>query len=130
MTSRPKRAGTAGLRRERTWQRILKEQARSGLSHSEFCRQRSIPFSTYFLWRRKLVSRASRQSGGEPRSRRPAPTSSVVVPVRMKGHDGFPAPSSSSSYELVLGNGRVLRIPACFDDAVIARLLAVAEGTC
>jgi hypothetical protein len=48
----------------------------------------------------------------------------------MKGHEGFPAPSSSPSYELVLANGRVLRIPAWFEDAVVARLLAVAEGTC
>ena len=34
-------------KREEAWRDIFREQARSGLSHTDFCRDRSIPIHTY-----------------------------------------------------------------------------------
>ena len=36
------------------WARIIDQQHGSGLPVSVFCRQRSLPASTYYGWRRKL----------------------------------------------------------------------------
>ena len=36
------------------WQSLIDEQRNSGLNVSAFCRQRSIPQSSFFHWRRKL----------------------------------------------------------------------------
>jgi hypothetical protein len=39
------------------WARIIDEQRTSGLPVSVFCRQQSVPASSFFAWRRKLVGR-------------------------------------------------------------------------
>ncbi len=43
-------------RRER-WRALVDEQRQSGMSVSVFCRERSIPPSSFFAWRRKLDTR-------------------------------------------------------------------------
>ena len=43
-------------RRER-WRALVEEQRQSGMSVSVFCRERSIPPSSFFAWRRKLDTR-------------------------------------------------------------------------
>ena len=37
------------------WQELFKEQAAAGQSATSFCRERSIKYSTFLYWRRKLT---------------------------------------------------------------------------
>src|SRR5688500_16196266 len=43
------------------WARIIDEQQRSELAVSAFCRQRSVPASSFFAWRRKLAECRARK---------------------------------------------------------------------
>jgi len=51
--------------RRRQWRGVVAEQAKSGLSASEFCRDRHIKVSLFYRWRRRLRSAQDhRESSG------------------------------------------------------------------
>ncbi|WP_428937503.1 IS66 family insertion sequence element accessory protein TnpA [Fontivita pretiosa] len=58
------------------WRRLLEDQRASGLPVSVFCRQRGIPASSLFAWRRRLTGGAEVfkpvKLVGEPKRSRPA----------------------------------------------------------
>lgn len=107
--------------RERRWQRLLAQWSASGLSQAEFCRRRGIQAVTFSWWKRKLSKVLSPafvevdpDSGGVRAS----------SPVAGVGDPGV------QMYEVLLGNGRLIRVPPSFDDVALARLLAAVEATC
>ena len=51
--------------RRRQWRAVVAEQAKSGLSAAEFCRDRHIKVSLFYRWRRRLRSTEEhRESSG------------------------------------------------------------------
>jgi hypothetical protein len=123
----PKVAQVPGRRepqhaREEAWREIFREQARSGQSHSAFCRERSISLHSYFWYRRRL---------GWPKARRaaaPAPESPKLVPVRITTNpDSSPG---KGAIEVVLAAGQYLRVSRGFDEETLLRLLRLLEGAC
>jgi hypothetical protein len=104
--------------KERSWRRHVERWQRSGLTVRAYCAAQRLPEANFYAWRRTLAAR------DRPAARRgrPAPIPSFV-PVRVVS-DGTP---SRSSVEVVLANGRVLRVGADADLQAVRQLLALLE---
>jgi hypothetical protein len=102
----------------RYWQRTISEAARSWMSIREFCRQRRVKESQFYWWQHKL--RASRQAGTTPKlggNGRPASFALVSDEVG----------ATDVGIELVLGDGRRLRIRRGVDEGTLRAVLAALE---
>jgi transposase-like protein len=109
--------------KERQWQKVIREAARSGLSIRQFCRQHRLRESQFYRWQRKLKER-----GEERRRRRRAPARE-----RSAGEATFALVSDdpgalAAGIELVLSNGRRLRIGKGVDEETLRRVLATLES--
>ena len=112
-------------KREEAWREIFREQAGSGLSHTDFCRDRSIPHHSYFWYRRRLEWTKSEAARG-PTTRPAKP--STLVPVRISSSSK--SSPTSGAIEVVLTRGRCLRVSQGFDRQTLLDLLQVLEGAC
>ena len=107
-------------KRGRAMRQLLAEQQRSGLTLAEFARQRDIRAGTLSWWRHRLGGGKRRAKSGEKSSEQGGfleikPTSGLIgTEVRR-----------AAWFEVVLGNGTVVRIPARFAEEELRRLLAV-----
>ena len=99
-------------RKERQWRRWIDRWRASGLSVRAFCARHGLASASFYNWRRVLQRRAA----AEP------PT---FVPVRVVA-DAIPA--QTSALEVVLSDGRIVRVASGFDAATLRQLLAVLEG--
>ena len=127
MLKEPKiRPGTsraeARRKREAFWRRVLKEQAESGVTVTEFCERHLLSRTKYFWWQRQLRLKRSRRGKAQRTDGAPS-----FVPVEVRQPP--PAGGSQHPFELELHGKRVLRIARDFDDESLRRLLAVLEGT-
>jgi len=106
------RKGTDGLTaRGRAMQRLLARWERSGLTLTEFARRAGMSPGTLGWWRHAL--RAGERTPGHGRFLElPMPSALTEAPP--------PAP-----FEVVFGDGTVVRVPAAFDAAALDRLLAL-----
>lgn len=91
--------------RERTWRERLARQAAGRLSVAVFCRREGVSTASFYYWRQRLRESAA----GTPR----------FVPVRV---------TVPTAVEIVLGNGRVVRVPTGTDAGWLRELFAAAEG--
>jgi hypothetical protein len=98
-------------RKAQQWQLWINEWQRSSLSVQTFCAQRGLARPSFYAWRRTLEQRAA--------------TKTAFVPVQVVA-DAVPA--QSSALEVVLADGRTVRIAPGFDVATLQQLLAVLEG--
>ena len=112
----------------RFWERAITQQARSGLSHREFCELHQLSIHQFRDW--KYHRSESRPRGAVPTrcadrlcGARPGADTSAFVPVRL-----VPSTSASSApLELVLASGRIVRVPPDFDASALRRLVAALE---
>jgi hypothetical protein len=95
-------------RKEQQWQRRIDQWRTSGLSVRAFCARHGLTTAGFYNWRRVLERRAAEQV--------------VFAPVRVVP-DAMPAPTSA--LEVVLVDGRTVRVAPGFDAATLRRLLAV-----
>jgi transposase len=117
MARRPTRPDTT---KERFWRRLLQQWRRSGLTIREFCADHEVSEPSFYAWRRTLAQLDERSAG----SARPVPSDAkppVFVPLRV-----VPEPAGMA-LEVVLGPGRLIRVPAGFDPATLRQLLAILE---
>ena len=126
----PKRSRVPGRQeprdqREEAWREIFREQAGSGLSHTDFCRDRSIPIHSYFWYRRRLEwTKPGAAKGSTTRQAKP----STLVPVRISASS---KPSTASgAIDVVLTQGRCLRVSRGFDGQTLLDLVRLLEGAC
>jgi transposase len=103
--------GSTRDEREQQWRRWIGEWRASGLSVRAFCDRRGLALPTFYAWRRNLERRAAE-----------VPT---FVPVQVVA-DATPA--QPSALEVILRDGRAVRVVPGFDAATLRRLLAVLEG--
>ena len=131
MTQRGPRRDPA---KERLWRRLFQLWHRSDQTIRDFCGQHHVSEASFFAWRRTIAER-DRQS---VRSRRTStkPASSTHSARQRQGHaKAEPAfvplrvvhPVSNAAFEVVLKNGRVVRVPAPFDADTLRQLLAILE---
>jgi len=97
--------------KEQQWQRRIERWRASGLSVRAFCARHGLATASFYHWRRMLQRRAA----GEP----------AFVPVQVVADA---VPTQPSALEVVLTDGRAVRIAPGFDAATLRRLLAVLEG--
>jgi transposase len=94
------------------WRMILTRWRRSSLTVREFCRAESISEPSFYAWRRKLE---------QVEQKRP-----TFLPVRVVAQEADePAPSG---IEIVLANGRCLRVAAGFDPHTLVQVVDLLEA--
>lgn len=109
--------------KHRYWQRIIGEAARSGFSIREFCRQHRIKEPQFYWWQRKLRDRQPSGGSGRRRSIRANATGAASFAL-VSDEPG----ALAAGIELVLANGRRLRISQGVDEATLRTVLASLEA--
>ena len=111
-------SGKGNAEKARYWQKTISEAVRSGMSIREFCRQRRLKESQFYWWQHKLRARrpagTTSKSGGKGR-----PASFALVSAEGGATD--------AGIELVLGDGRKLRIRQGVDEETLRAVLAALE---
>ena len=97
--------------KRRQWERTIREAARSGISISQFCRQRKVKESQFYWWRRRLGS------GAVTTSSRDSGQASFALVTDQPG-------ALDAGIELVLGDGRRLRIAKGADEETLRAVLS------
>ena len=106
------------VEKRRLWQRTIGEAARSGVSIREFCRQHRLKESQYYWWQRKL--KAGRQ---ERTLRRQGIDRGATSFALVSDEPG----ATDAGIELLLSDGRRLRISKGVDEETLRAVLAAVE---
>ena len=106
------------LAREQQWERTIREAARSGMSISEFCRRRNLKEKQFYWWRRRFGKGAAQSMRRRVVERNQA--SFALVSDQPEALD--------AGIELVLRNGRRLRISKGVDEETLRAVLAAVES--
>ena len=96
----------------RKWQGLISEQGRSGQSVAAFCRERQLCASHFYWWKKRL-----RASGAER-----------FVEVKLATAAPTLGAAEDRRVEVVLRNGRSLRVGPGFDQELVRALAAVLES--
>jgi transposase-like protein len=102
---------TRDEQKERQWRRWIAQWQTSGLSVRGFCDRHGLATPSFYAWRSRLQQRA-------------ADTPAVVAVQVMADAP----PVQGSALELVLADGRIVRVAPGFDAATLRRLLTALEG--
>ena len=106
-------------RREQAWEKwgnLVSEQGGSGQSVAAFCRERGLPASHFFYWKRRLRESVAPQF--------------VEVQLAETGVElrGQARAGRTTTIEVRLSNGRSLMVGPSFDAHHLRALLAVVES--
>ena len=97
------------------WRQLIERWQHSGLSVRAFCQRQQLAIPSFYTWRRRL-----RRDDGLANHETTAVT---FLPVHVRPDDtGTQVP-----LEIVLANGRCLRIPRDFDAAHLREVLRTLE---
>jgi transposase len=103
---------TRDLGREPRWRRVLARWRRSGLSVRAFCRAEGISEPSFYVWRRKL---------DQADHKKPA-----FLPVHVVTEEA--KQPATRDIEIVLANGRCLRVGPGFDPHTLVTLVDLLEA--
>jgi len=110
---------------EQEWQRTIGAWKESGLSVLEFCRQRKLPKSRFYSWRKRLGlttdTDASVRVHGE--SKKPAVK---FLPIHIQ--EAPPATVPCKPIEIFLANGCVVRFSGELSDDNLSKIVKLAAG--
>lgn len=123
--------------KERYWRRLLRLWRRSGLTGRDFCAQHGLSEPSFYAWRRELARRDQEATPAVPqpttaqvhraRSRPRTATRDAAAPVPAFLKVTLPAATPAPCLELVLAQGRLLRVTPGFDADLLRQLLRVLE---
>lgn len=124
--------------RAKYWAQLVRSWEKSGLTQAEFCRRRGVKAVTFAWWKRKLRGAAERTHHRRGRStatrRRPeAKFTELLWPGRvLTGVAPVAArpEAPSGSYEIVLGDGLLIRLPGDFDPEKVSQLIGLVAPRC
>ena len=108
------------VEKKRYWQRMIREATRSKLSIREFCRQNHLKESQYYWWQRKLNGNR-RSKGLQKPNNKKNPASFALVSKDPEDID--------AGIELILQDGRRLRISKGVDEQTLKAVLSAVEPT-
>ena len=133
------------------WEEVVRRWREGGQAVRAFCRAEELRESAFYFWRRKLARGGHRTGkrvsdavdGSQFQSRPAMPTSRSSKRVSPR-HDATPsflpvhvvglasrrpgAAEADRGVEIILGQGRTVRVQAGFDRATLADVLAVLEA--
>jgi hypothetical protein len=119
----PKAVKRGDVEKERYWQKVIGEAARSGKSIRAFCREQKLKESQFYWWQRKLRERREerrrRRRGGQE-----APGQREATFALVSEEPG----QLDAGIELVLSDGRRVRISKGVDAETLRTVLAAVEG--
>lgn len=101
----------------RAWAQHLDRWRRSGLELRAFAAREELSVRALSWWRWRLEQDEKQRMA----STAPAPDARAFIELSA-------AQPASPMFEVVLGNGRSVRVPPTFEDAALLRVLIVAEG--
>ncbi|MFH1738785.1 MAG: hypothetical protein ABIH23_07235 [bacterium] len=117
--------------RSRYWRGMVGAWEKSGVTQRAFCEEKGISLSAFCWWRCRF-RREERESrgakGGRKRTRKTALPSSSFLPVRIES--GLLDSLGEGVIEVVLRNGRCLRVPRDFNAEALAGLARELESRC
>ena len=105
-------------RKEQSWRERIERWRRSGLSVRAFCQQQHLAIPSFYAWRRTLQQR------DRLNPTTPAPQPLTFLPVHVTHDDTATLPV----LELLLANGRRLRIPHGYDPNHLGDVVRALEG--
>ena len=103
-------------RKERFWRDHLRRWHASGLNVRDYCARHRLAEPSFYGWRRILAER-------DPQHRETVEPAVTFVPVEVQPD----RPRPTGVCELVLANGRLLRMPPDIEPRRLRDLLAVLE---
>jgi transposase-like protein len=112
--------GDRGLGKEQFWRGILRQWDRRKQTVREFCAEHGVSEPSFYAWRR-IIAQRDQQLAAPRVSTTPAEDLPTFVPLTVA------PPLPNPMLEVVVGSGRVVRVPPQFDAATLLRLLAVLE---
>jgi transposase-like protein len=119
--------------KEQFWHQMFARWTASGLSIAAFCKDAGLSQQSFYRWRRVLRQRISRFG----QQRRPqavdavnekAATATAQRPLPLFVPLAVETTAAATVLEVVVCDGRVIRVPAGFDAPTLAQILAVLEG--
>jgi hypothetical protein len=102
---------------------LVEEYLASGRTQWEYCRAVGVSIGTLQYWLRQVhgeVEADEIEFRGRPEDRH-------FVEVKLDASIALPRKTDAPGYEIVLGNGRRLRVGGGFDGQEVAALLAILE---
>jgi transposase len=97
-------------RKEQFWRQCIREWQESGLSVRGFCARRGLRQPSFYAWRLELQRRDSEKP--------------QFVPIRLRDDVST---AVGRTLEVVLANGRAIRVTSDFDACTLRQLVAVLE---
>lgn len=104
------------ITKERFWRDAIGRWQRSGQTIRGFCREHGLSEVSFHAWRRTIAQRDEPIHSATPVEREP-----VFVPLRLT------CTADAVALELVLGSGRIVRVPPGFDADTLRQLLVVLQ---
>jgi len=114
------RGQRADERTQAQWRKLIAEAVRSGRSIRAFCRERRIPESQFYAWRRRLHGAADGAIQHRAHAAVPGATFALV-------QEPGATPEATAGVELIWADGRRLRIGPGADAATLQTVLAALE---
>ncbi|MFZ9731411.1 MAG: IS66 family insertion sequence element accessory protein TnpA [Ilumatobacteraceae bacterium] len=106
---------------EAEWAERVRQAEASGLSIPAFAAKHQVSKSALYHWRNRFAAEAAEAQAPPP----PSPSSSTALAfVRL---EPVAQQSSAEPIEVLLHNGRIVRVPLAFDEAVLSRVIDIAE---
>ena len=96
------------------WALLVEQSKTSSLPLSEFCRQADVSLSQLYHWRRKLRAAA-------------VPVGEGFTPIRLRAPGQEAAALPGGSIEVLLQNGRVVRVVGVVDTRLLSDVIVTAE---
>jgi len=106
------------VEKERYWEKVIREAARSGLSIREFCRRHDLKESRFHWWQRTLKNRRQERTLRRHKRRGEAEGGATFALVSDVAED------MDAGIELVLADGRRVRIRKGVDEQTLRTVLA------
>jgi transposase-like protein len=107
---------TRSSRSAAQWAALVEESESSNLSIRAFCERSDVPIGQFYAWRSKLRTTAESKRGG-------------FTPVRLQAAvEVEPQKGTTGSVEVVLQNGRIVRVLGSVDACALRAVINVAEG--
>lgn len=119
-----KRSRRCDLQKQKHWEEVMRRWQEGGQSVRAYCQAEGLRESAFYFWRRELARRGYR--GDAPNGVRPQPRSAALsfLPVRVVEPR---LTEAARGVEIVLPQGRTVRVQAGFDRQTLAEVLAVLE---
>ena len=109
------------------WQKHISQWSESGLTQAEYCRQNRLSAAAFHWWKGHLRKKSEAQKSDSVKGHQPSGLANSMQFVEVHGVP--PALGGrGETYEVVLSQGRTIRVGRDFDSDILKRLIATVES--